>query len=102
MPLDAKANVSLSSRTGNLFYWCTALSTLLMIAFVILVWFKKLWDYFRPTQDADFSMTTPPDNRFLKWLYDFSFDIMSHAVWRMAIYVMVVIILVAVSLLHLV
>lgn len=73
-----------------------------MIAFVILIWFKKLWDYFRPTQDTDASMTTPPDNRFLKRLYDFSFDIMSHAMWRMAIYVMVVIILVAVSLLHLV
>lgn len=73
-----------------------------MIAFVILIWFKKLWDYFRPTQDADVSMTTPPDNRFLKWIYDFSFEIMSHAVWRMAIYVMVVIILVSVSLLHLV
>lgn len=74
-----------------------------MLTFVVLVWFKKVWDFVKPaTQEADASMTIPPENRYLKALYDFSFDIMSNALWRTIIFLLVVIILVVVSLLHLV
>lgn len=74
----------------------------MMASFVVIVWFKKIWDYFKPLHEFDSSMTIPPRNRYLKALYEFSFDIMSNAVWRMAMYLFVVIILVVVSLLHLV
>lgn len=89
-------------RNGRIFYWCTSVSTLLMLIFLILVWFKKFWDYSRPHDDLDASQTIPPLNRSLKALYGFSFDIMSNAVWRTIIYLLVVFILVNVSLLNLV
>lgn len=75
---------------------------MLIFAIVPLVWFKKVWDYVKPVHDLDSSLTVPPKNRFVKALYEFSFDIMSNAVWRTLIYLFVVIILVVVSLLHLV
>lgn len=87
---------------GSLFYWCTTVSTLLIFALVPFVWFKKVWDFFRPSQEIDASKTIPPKNRALLALYEFSFDIMSNAVYRTLIYLFVVIILVVVSLLHLV
>lgn len=92
----------LVNSNGILFYWLTTVSTLMMLLFAILVWFKKAWDFIKPVHENDSSMTIPPQNRYLKALYDFSFDIMSHAVWRTIIYLNVVIILVTVSLLHLV
>jgi hypothetical protein len=89
-------------RNGNLFYWCTAVSTLMMFTFAFVVWFKKIWDLFMPSLESDASMAIPPGNRWLRALYGFSYDVMSNAVWRTVIYLFVVIILVIVSLLHLV
>lgn len=74
----------------------------MMFTFAFVVWFKKIWDYFRPALEADASMTKPPESRCLRALYEFSFDIMSNAIWRTVIYLLVVIVLVSVSLLHLV
>lgn len=68
----------------------------------VLVWFKKIWDYFKPANENDTSLTVPPENRFFKALYEFSFDVMTSAVWRTLIYLFVVMTLVVVSLLHLV
>lgn len=90
------------NSNGSLFYWCTTVSTLLIFALVPLVWFKKVWDFCRPSHETDASKTIPPKNRALLALYEFSFDIMSNAVYRTLIYLFVVIILVVVSLLHLV
>lgn len=73
-----------------------------MFAIVPFVWFKKIWDFFKPVHDADASMAIPPKNCILLALYGFSFDIMSNAIYRTLIYLFVVIILVVVSLLHLV
>jgi hypothetical protein len=88
---------------GSLFYWTTATTTLLLFAIVPLVWFKKIWDYVKPSHEFDASLTVPPKkNTYLRALYEFSFDIMSNAVWRTIIYLFIVIILVIVSLLHLV
>lgn len=87
---------------GLLFYWCTTVSTLLIFALIPLVWFKKFWDYIKPPHETDASLATPPDNRYLKVLYEFSFDIMSKAVYRTLIYLLILSILVIVSLLHLV
>ncbi|CRL06898.1 CLUMA_CG019587, isoform A [Clunio marinus] len=92
----------LNQSNGILFYWCTTVSALLIIAIVPFVWFKKIWDFIKPVHDSDGSMVVPPRNRLLKALYDFSFDIMSNAYWRTAIYLVVVIVLTVVSLLHLV
>jgi hypothetical protein len=92
----------MNSRNGSIFYWCTAMSTLLMFSFVPLVWFKKIWDYMKPVHDYDASLTVPPVNRILRKLYEFSFEIMSNAIFRTIIYLLVVVILVIVSLLHLV
>lgn len=78
------------------------MSTLLMFSFVPLVWFKKMWDYIKPVHEFDASLTVPPVNRIFKLLYKFSFDIMSKAVLRTIIYLVIVSILVIVSLLHLV
>lgn len=95
-------NLIAGFRKGSLFYWCTGVSTLLMISLVLLVWFKKIWDYVMPSHEADSNVTTPPANRILKALYDFSFDIMSNALGRTIMYTFVVIITVVASLIHLV
>jgi hypothetical protein len=79
-----------------------ALSTLLMFSVLPLVWFKKVWDFIKPLNDHDASLTVPPRNAIAKALYKCSFYIMSKAIWRTAIYLLVVSILVVVSLLHLV
>lgn len=92
----------LVNSNGILFYWCTIVSTLMMLTFATLIWFKKVWDFIKPVHENDASMTIPPENRYLKALYDFSFDIMSKAVWRTIIYLCITMILVTVSLLHLV
>lgn len=73
-----------------------------MFSLVLLVWFKKIWDYIMPSHEADSNVTTPPANRILKALYDFSFDIMSNALGRTIMYLFVVIITVVASLIHLV
>lgn len=96
------ANFVNFSRNGSLFYWCTAVATLVMFSFIPLVWFKKLWDYMKPVDDYDASLTVPPEKRIFKILYEFSFDIMSNAIARTIIYLLIVMILVTVSLLHLV
>lgn len=50
----------------------------------------------------DISIAVPPQNRLLKSIYDFSFDVMSNALLRTLIYLVTVVMLVIVSILHLV
>jgi len=83
-------------------YWNNSISIIVMFVFIPIVWFKKMWDYLRPVSDSDPSIVVPPRQRLLRGLYEFSFDIMSNAVWRTILYVLVVGILVNASLLHLV
>jgi hypothetical protein len=84
------------------FYWYASIASLLMFTVIAIIWFKKFWDVFAPVQDADSTMITPPQSKFLQNLYTFSYDIMSNAIWRTVMYLIVVIILVTVSILHLV
>lgn len=80
----------------------TTVSTFLMFLLSALIWFKKLWDYFSPALESAPGNVNPPSNKFLHMIYNFSFYIMSSAIWRTLIYLQVVIILVTVSILHLV
>lgn len=73
-----------------------------MFSFLPLVWFKKAWDFIKPLNGFDSSMTIPPRSKIAKTLYKCSFYIMSKAIWRTVIYLLIVAILVVVSLLHLV
>lgn len=84
------------------FYMYTTVSTFLMFLLSALIWFKKLWDYFSPALESAPGNVNPPSNKFLHMIYNFSFYIMSSAIWRTLIYLQVVIILVTVSILHLV
>jgi hypothetical protein len=74
-----------------------------MLSILPIVWFKKFWDFLKSENRInDVSIAIFPRNRYLKSIYDFSFDIMSNATLRIIIYLVNVLILVIVSLLHLV
>lgn len=73
-----------------------------MSSILVIIWFKKIWDVMAPVLDVDPTMIQPPASGFGRKLYGFSYNIMSSAVWRTIIYLLVVSILFTVSLLHLV
>lgn len=73
-----------------------------MFSLCSIIWFKKLWDYFSPVLESDSNTVVPPSNKFLQLTYNFSFNIMSNAMWRTFIYLLVVSVLVTVSMLHLI
>lgn len=87
---------------STMFYVYTSISAVLMFAVLVIIWYKKIWDIFAPVLDADPTMIRPPDSRFNRKVYGFSYNIMSSAIWRTIIYLFVVTILFTVSLLHLV
>lgn len=93
---------ALNEAYGKFFYFYTTLSSLLMFLCVGIVWFKKIWDFLKPPNENDSSITVPPVKRICKALYEFSFDIMTSVVWRTTLYLFIVVTLVTVSLLHLV
>lgn len=90
-----------NSRLNIAFYWYTFVSSFLMLILNAIIWFKKLWDFFSPVLECEPHMVNPPQNKILRRVYDFSFNIMSNAIWRTLIYLFVVMMLVTVSMLHL-
>lgn len=85
-----------------MFFVYTSISAVLMFGLLVIIWYKKIWDIFAQVLDSDPTMIRPPDSRFNRKIYGFSYNIMSSAIWRTIIYLFVVSILFTVSLLHLV
>lgn len=89
-------------RVGDIYWLLNGVTAIVLLLFIPITWFKKLWVVFNHSTEEDPNTVNPPKNRFLKYLYDISREIMRNAVVRFGIYLTMVSLLTACSLIHLV
>lgn len=74
----------------------------ILIFFLAVTWFKKMWILLRPINEDDPNLIDLPNNKFLRFLFNTSKSIMSNAIARMLIYFVSICVLILISLVHLV
>lgn len=84
-------------------YWIlNAIGLLILLFFLSITWFKKMWILLTPINEDDPNLIELPANPFLKYLFNTSKSVMSNAVARMLIYFVAVCVLTLSALIHLV
>lgn len=79
-----------------------AIGFLILLFFLSITWFKKMWILLTPINEDDPNLIELPANPFLKYLFNTSKSVMSNAVARMLIYFVAVCVLTLSALIHLV
>lgn len=74
----------------------------MLIAFIPITWFKKLWILSSPINEDEPNRITPPQTAFNNYLFNTSRSIMSNGVARIAIYIVSICMLTMSALVHLV
>lgn len=89
--------------SDGVWYWVlNALAFLVLVFFLAITWFKKMWILFRPINEDDPNLIELPNNPFLRYLFNTSKSVMTNAVARMLIYFVSVCVLTLSALIHLV
>lgn len=84
-------------------YWAlNAIGFIILLFFLSITWFKKIWILLRPINEDDPNLIELPTNPFLRYLFNASKSVMSNAVVRMLIYFVSVCALTVSALIHLV
>lgn len=84
-------------------YWAlNAIGFIILLFFLSITWFKKIWILLRPINEDDPNLIELPTNPFLRYLFNASKSVMSNAVVRMLIYFVSVCALTLSALIHLV
>lgn len=89
-------------RNGWSYWLLNAIGFLILLFFLSITWFKKLWILLMPINEDDPNLIELPTHRFLKYLFNTSKSVMSNAVARMLIYFVAVCVLTLSALIHLV
>uniref|UniRef100_A0A1S4GVP2 adenylate cyclase n=1 Tax=Anopheles gambiae TaxID=7165 RepID=A0A1S4GVP2_ANOGA len=92
----------LNDASGIYFWLLNGLSGALLLAFIPITWFKKVWDVYTPYSIDDLLRVRKPQSRVMRIFYDFSNDIMSNFVIRTVIYLITIALLVVCSLMYLI
>lgn len=74
----------------------------ILLFFLAITWFKKIWILLRPINEDDPNLIELPNNRFLRYLFNTSKSVMSNAIARMLIYFVSICVLTLSALIHLV
>lgn len=89
-------------RNGVLYWIVNTVALIILIVFIPITWFKKLWILFSPINEDEPNRITPPKSKFCRYLYDTSKSIMSNGVARIIIYITSILMLTLSALIHLV
>ncbi|XP_035911813.1 adenylate cyclase type 2 [Anopheles stephensi] len=92
----------LNEASGMYFWLLNGLSGALLLAFIPITWFKKVWDVYTPYSIDDLLRVRKPQSRLMRIFYDFSNDIMSNYVIRTVIYLITIALLVVCSMMYLI
>ncbi|XP_055538155.1 adenylyl cyclase X E [Wyeomyia smithii] len=85
------------------YFWIIMLTSgAVLLTFIPITWFKKLWDVYTPYSSEDLLRVRKPQSAILKRLYEFSNGIMENFPLRTIIYLITIIILAACSLIYLI
>lgn len=96
-------SLSLFNNSDGWSYWMlNAIGFLILLFFLSITWFKKIWILLRPINEDDPNLIELPTNPFLRYLFNTSKSVMSNAVARMLIYFVSVCVLTLSALIHLV
>ncbi|XP_035790946.1 adenylyl cyclase X E-like [Anopheles albimanus] len=92
----------LGEASGIYFWVLNGFSGVLLLAFIPITWFKKVWDVYTPYSIDDLLRVRKPQSKIMRLLYDFSNDIMSNFIIRTVIYLITIALLVVCSLMYLI
>lgn len=87
---------------GWLYWLVNAIGLLILLFFLTITWFKKLWILFQPINEDDPNVITLPEHRFFRYLFNVSNRIIQNAPARIIIYFISICVLVLSALIHLV
>lgn len=93
---------SFRSRNGILYWIVNTVALVMLIAFIPITWFKKIWILFSPINEDEPNRITPPVTAIGNYLYNTSKSIMSNGVARIAIYIISICMLTMSAMIHLV
>ncbi|XP_052873857.1 adenylyl cyclase X E [Anopheles cruzii] len=91
----------LNEASGIYFWMLNGFAGTLLVVFVPITWFKKIWDVYTPYSIDDLLRVRKPQSRPMRVLYDFSNDIMGNFIIRTVIYLITITLLVFCSLMYL-
>ena len=94
-------------RYGDIFWIVSGTSIIIVILFILIAWFRKIWIKYIPalgdsTDDDILDNNVEPQPVIFKILYNFSYTIMNNIIPRTVIYLIIVLLLIIVSLINLV
>ncbi|KFB36670.1 AGAP007631-PA-like protein [Anopheles sinensis] len=92
----------LNDASGAYFWFLNGFSGALLLAFIPITWFKKVWDVYTPYSIDDLLRVRKPQSKVMRVFYDFSNDIMSNFIIRTVIYLITIALLVVCSLMYLI
>uniref|UniRef100_A0A182JM26 adenylate cyclase n=1 Tax=Anopheles atroparvus TaxID=41427 RepID=A0A182JM26_ANOAO len=92
----------LNEASGPYFWLLNGFSGALLLAFIPITWFKKVWDVYTPYSIDDLLRVRKPQSKVMRIFYDFSNDIMSNYIIRTVIYIITITLLVVCSLMYLI
>ncbi|XP_055322091.1 adenylyl cyclase X E-like isoform X2 [Sitodiplosis mosellana] len=93
---------ALNNPDGWSYWMLNAVAFLVLLFFLAITWFKKIWILLRPINEDDPNLIELPTNPFLRYLFNTSKSVMSNAVARMLIYFVSVCVLTLSALIHLI
>lgn len=88
-------------RSGWIFWSFIVLSAVVLITFIPITWFKKLWVVFMPANDDNSMLVNPPKSIIPLCLFNISRNIMKNAIARTCMYLVTISLLMVCSLVHL-
>lgn len=89
-------------RNGWIYLVLDTIGFSILLFFLSITWFKKIWVLWRPINEDDPNVIDLPKNSILRYLFNTSKSIMSNAVARMCIYFLSICVLTLSALIHLV
>lgn len=89
-------------RTGLIYWILNGITAIVLISFIPITWFKKLWILFIPINEDNLDVIEQPENKFYNYLYNKSRNVMISATSRMIIYLLTITLITACALIHLV
>lgn len=85
--------------SGGLIFWLIhGLTATILVCIIPITWFKKLWIIFKSAYEDDPEMVDMPSNRYLRYFYRTSRNIITNAVARTIIYLATILFLTTCSL----
>lgn len=88
-------------RSGWIYWSFIILSAIVLLTFIPITWFKKLWVLFMPVNEENSNLVNPPKSNVLLCLFNISRNIMQNAIARTCIYLATISLLMVCSLVHL-